>query len=77
MYTNASSQADVALLFQPLELGNSKVQNRLVYAPLTRCRAIRNVPQDNAIEYYTQRAGGSEGGLLICEGTVISEDGRG
>lgn len=76
-YTAPSTRSDVSLLFQPLSFGQARLQNRIVYAPLTRCRATGNVPQDNAIEYYTQRARGCEGGLIITEATVISEDGRG
>ncbi|KAL0021784.1 hypothetical protein WJX79_010845 [Trebouxia sp. C0005] len=76
-YTAQSRQADISELFQPLNVGRAKLRNRIVYAPLTRCRATGNVPQDNAIKYYTQRAHGCEGGLIIAEGTAVSESGRG
>lgn len=44
---------------------------RIVLAPLTRQRSYGNVPQSHAELYYSQRA--SKGGLLITEGTIISE----
>ncbi|KAK9852132.1 hypothetical protein WJX84_008064 [Apatococcus fuscideae] len=36
-----------------------------------------HVPQGNAVEYYSQRARGCEGGLIITEATVVSETGHG
>ncbi|PRW44569.1 12-oxophytodienoic acid reductase [Chlorella sorokiniana] len=65
-----------APLFTPYELpGGLKLQHRIVYAPLTRCRAFNNIPQPNAAVYYSQRA--TPGGLMISEGTIISERGFG
>lgn len=61
-------------LFQPYELGPFTLQNRIVLAPLTRSRAIGNVPNDLMAEYYGQR---SSGGLLITEGTSPSPNGLG
>lgn len=69
----AANGADA--LFTPVQLGPYTLKHRIVYAPLTRCRAFNNVPQPNAATYYGQRA--TEGGLIISEGTVISEQGRG
>ena len=76
-YTGTSSDQDVSVLFQPFQIGAYKLSNRMVYAPLTRCRAIDSNPQKNMIEYYKQRGQGSEGGLVIAEGTVISDTGFG
>ena len=57
-------------LFTPLQLGTHELKNRLVMAPLTRCRAsIDGVPTELMAEYYRQRAGA---GLIISEGTCIS-----
>ena len=64
-------------MFQPCKVGTYQIPHRLVYAPLTRCRAIDSNPQKNMIEYYRQRGVGSEGGLVIAEGTVISDTGYG
>lgn len=63
-------------LFRPYKLpGGQELQHRIVYAPLTRCRALNTIPQPNAAIYYAQRA--SEGGLIICEATVVTELGYG
>lgn len=43
-------------------------------APMTRCRAINNVPNELMAEYYGQRSGA---GLIITEGTSPSPDGLG
>ncbi|SMR63252.1 unnamed protein product [Zymoseptoria tritici ST99CH_3D1] len=59
-------------LFQPLEVGGTKLQHRLVMAPLTRYRADDNcVPMDIAKEYYTQRAC-VPGTLILSEAVQIS-----
>lgn len=57
-------------LFQPLKFGDYELKHRIVYAPLTRCRAIGTVPVPEAALYYEQRA--TDGGLLISEATCIS-----
>jgi N-ethylmaleimide reductase len=43
-------------------------------APMTRCRAIGNIPNDLIASYYGQRAGA---GLIITEGTSPSPNGLG
>ena len=43
-------------------------------SPMTRCRAIGNVPNDLMAEYYKQRSGA---GLIITEGTSPSPNGLG
>ncbi len=55
-------------LFTPVKLGNHTLEHRVVLAPLTRDRAVGNIPQNNMRTYYEQRA--SQGGLLITEGTI-------
>ncbi len=58
-------------LFSPLKLGAVEVENRVLMAPLTRCRADENhVPTDLIAEHYAQRA---TGGLLIAEATMAME----
>ena len=71
--------AQTGVLFQPWTIGQHKLKHRIVYAPLTRCRALEpgNVPGENMLEYYSQRARGCEGGFLIAEATVISSTGHG
>lgn len=61
-------------LFEPTKLGNLSLKNRIVMAPMTRSRAIDNVPNDLMATYYGQRAGA---GLIITEGTSPSPNGLG
>ncbi|KDQ07581.1 hypothetical protein BOTBODRAFT_166837 [Botryobasidium botryosum FD-172 SS1] len=64
-------------LFQPLKVGEIKLQHRVVMAPLTRYRADdQHVHSDIGLEYYTQRAS-TPGTLLITEGTIISKEAGG
>ena len=64
------------VLLEPYALGDLKLKNRLVMAPLTRTRAANpgKVPNELMAEYYTQRA---SAGLLFTEGTFVSEQGQG
>ena len=61
-------------LFSPMTLGKLQLSNRIVMAPLTRCRATGNVPNELMAKYYRLRAGA---GLLIAEGTSPSANGLG
>lgn len=61
-------------LFSPYTLGSLTLQNRTVMAPMTRSRAINNVPTDLMVEYYKQRA---SAGLIITEGVSPSLNGLG
>ncbi|WGD34515.1 alkene reductase [Olleya sp. YS] len=61
-------------LYEPYKLKNITLKNRIVMAPMTRSRAIDNIPNDLMREYYTQRAGA---GLIITEGTSPSVNGLG
>ena len=60
--------------FAPATLGSLTLANHIVMAPLTRSRALGNVPNDLMAEYYGQRA---TAGLIITEGTSPSADGLG
>lgn len=62
------------IAFESAILGNRKLNNKIVMAPLTRCRAIDNTPNELMKTYYTQRA---TAGLIISEGTSPSPDGLG
>ncbi|WP_417070566.1 alkene reductase [Niveibacterium terrae] len=62
------------LLFTSTQLGGLSLKNRIVMAPLTRSRAIGNLPNALMEQYYRQRA---EAGLIITEGTSPSPDGLG
>jgi N-ethylmaleimide reductase len=58
-------------LFTEVELGKLKLTNRIIMAPLTRCRAdADHVPTDLMAEYYAQRA---SAGLIIAEATMVIE----
>ena len=62
-------------LFDPLTLGEITIPNRVVMAPLTRCRAVdRRVPNALMAEYYVQRA---SAGLILTEATSICPMGVG
>ncbi len=61
-------------LFTTHRLGALRLNNRIVMAPMTRSRAIRNVPNELMAEYYTQRA---TAGLIITEGVSPSPNGLG
>lgn len=62
-------------LFQPFQLGDITLANRMVMAPLTRSRAeAGNVPGPLTIEYYSQRA---SIGLIIAEATQVSAQAQG
>lgn len=57
-------------LFSSLQLGNYRLANRIVMAPLTRSRATADgVPTDLMAEYYAQRA---TAGLIVSEATCIA-----
>jgi N-ethylmaleimide reductase len=58
-------------LFEPLTVGSVNIANRIVMAPLTRCRADSNhVPTPMMATYYAQRA---TAGLIIAEATMAME----
>jgi len=61
-------------LFSPKIVGSIELKNRIVMAPMTRCRAIDNIPNELMAEYYKQR---SSAGLIITEGTSPSTNGLG
>ncbi|WP_375417914.1 alkene reductase [uncultured Hymenobacter sp.] len=61
-------------LFSPARLGSLTLRNHLVMAPMTRARALGNVPNEMVAEYYAQRA---TAGLIISEGTSPSPHGLG
>ena len=58
-------------LFETLEVGANALKNRIIMAPLTRCRAgEEHIPNELMAEYYVQRA---SAGLLIAEATMVME----
>lgn len=63
-------------LFDKLKIGDLELPNRIIMAPLTRCRALGEgrVPNDLMREYYTQRAAA---GLILSEATSVDPMGVG
>ena len=57
-------------LFEPYELGNLHLKNRIVMAPMTRSFSPGNVPNQKNIDYYRRRAAGGVG-LIVTEGTCV------
>jgi len=61
-------------IFSKFKIGDLELSNRVVMAPMTRCRAIDNIPNDLMVKYYSDRA---SAGLIITEGTSPSTNGLG
>jgi len=62
-------------LFDPLRLGDIDLPNRIVMAPLTRCRAVdARTPNASMRDYYVQRA---SAGLILTEATSVTPMGVG
>lgn len=61
-------------MLTPAAIGAIELNNHIVMSPMTRCRAIGNIPNDLMAGYYRQRAGA---GLIITEGTSPSPNGLG
>ncbi|MHB1049710.1 MAG: alkene reductase [Bacteroidota bacterium] len=61
-------------LLSSATLGPVKLTNRIVMAPMTRARALNNIPNILMASFYRQRAAA---GLIITEGTSPSPNGLG
>lgn len=61
-------------ILTPYAKGGLSLKNHLVMAPMTRSRAIGNIPNALMAEYYSQRNGA---GLIITEGTAPLPEGLG
>ena len=62
-------------LLEPTKIGAWELPNRMIMAPLTRCRASDGrVPNELMVEYYRQRSGA---GLILSEATAVTEKGVG
>jgi hypothetical protein len=66
----------MSALQSPLAVGELKLPNRIIMAPLTRCRAVggSRVPNDLMAKYYAQRA---SAGMIISEATSVTAAGVG
>lgn len=64
----------MSIILSPYTKGSLQLKNHLVMAPMTRSRAIGNIPNDLMAAYYGQRTGA---GLIITEGTAPLPEGLG
>lgn len=62
------------ILLEPAKIGDIQLANHIVMSPMTRSRAIGNIPNDLIAAYYRQRSGA---GLIVTEGTSPSPNGLG
>ncbi|MFT4503177.1 NADH:flavin oxidoreductase [Caballeronia sp. 15711] len=62
-----------AKLFEPVQIGDLPLKNRVVMSPMTRTMALAGVPGEANAEYYRKRAEGGVG-LIITEGTWVPHD---
>ncbi|MDT5347366.1 MAG: N-ethylmaleimide reductase [Mycobacterium sp.] len=71
--TSPAEPDGVQPLLRPYRTGAYELANRVVMAPMTRCRATDPglLPTELHAQYYAQRA---SAGLIITEGTWISRD---
>lgn len=75
MTTSAFAPLKDTKLFAPTKIGTCELHHRIVQAPCTRMRGVKesdgiNVPGDLMVNYYGLRA--TKGGLQITEATDIS-----
>lgn len=61
-------------LLTPLKNEKLQFKNRVFMAPMTRSRAMEQVPNDLMKEYYSQR---TSAGLIFTEGAQVSPEGVG
>jgi N-ethylmaleimide reductase len=73
-YKQVIMSTSYPLLYSTYPLGTLTLKNRIVMSPMTRSRAIGNIPNDIMAKYYGDRAAA---GLIITEGTAPSPDGLG
>lgn len=72
---NLTINARMSLLFNPLRVGALTLPNRIIMAPLTRCRASAGrVPNELMLTYYVQRA---SAGMILSEATAVDPMGVG
>jgi 2,4-dienoyl-CoA reductase-like NADH-dependent reductase (Old Yellow Enzyme family) len=63
------------ILLDPIAVGDLPLRNRVIMAPLTRCRASEGrVPNALMAEYYAQRA---SAGMILTEATSVDPSGVG
>jgi N-ethylmaleimide reductase len=75
-YTAGMNRTPPPTLFDPVRIGALDCPNRVLMAPLTRCRALPGSLAPHALnaEYYAQRA---SAGLIVSEATQVEPRGIG
>lgn len=63
-------------IFKPINIGEMKLKNRIVLAPMATGFSEKGRVTERQIQYYVERAKGGVG-LIVCEGNFVSIDGRG
>jgi len=72
---NQSQHMIHSTLFDPIQIGDLRLPNRIIMAPLTRARAGKErLPNALMADYYRQRAGA---GLILSEATSVTPMGVG
>ncbi|MBD1373227.1 alkene reductase [Hazenella sp. IB182357] len=73
-----SKTVEINKFLEPAKLGEWNLQSHVAMAPLTRCFADLDtgIVGEDVVEYYRKRAADGVG-LIITEGIVISQRGRG
>lgn len=71
----SNTSTEKSILLSPVKIGAWELPNRMIMAPLTRCRSSQGrVPNALMAEYYAQRA---TAGLIISEATSVEPMGVG
>ena len=74
-HSDRTDMAEQLRLLEPVMVGDLHLPNRVIMAPLTRCRASAGrVPNALMRDYYVQRA---SAGLILSEATAVSPKGVG
>lgn len=58
-------------MFEPFNVHNLTLRNRVAMAPMTRNFSPNGVPGENVVAYYRRRAEAGVG-LIITEGTTVN-----
>jgi len=61
-------------MFEPFDIHNLTLRNRVAMAPMTRNFSPEGVPGENVVAYYRRRAEAGVG-LIITEGTIVNHPG--
>ncbi|KAF9053222.1 hypothetical protein BJ165DRAFT_1383633 [Panaeolus papilionaceus] len=69
-----ASSSNLKALFEPLQIGDITIKNRITMSALTRNRAADTYPTELMKEYYLQRVKGDVG-LIVTEGVLVTRQG--